>query len=300
MAYVSSARLSVLINGSPTSEFTTSCGLWQGDPLSPFLFCLAAEGISVLISRSLKMGALYGVESARTTYIHHLQFADDTLLFLPNDLQCLLNTKRMLRWFSLCSGLNVNFHKTNLVGGGVDEIYAEGISSVLRCRCDTLPIKYLGLPLGAYPKRISTWKHVLSQIRGRLNSWKGRLLSLAGRTILIKSVISAIPLYYMSIFCIPKTVARNITAMQSRFLWGGSVDNRKIYWLAWDTVAKAKDRGGLGVGNISAKNKALLFKWIWKLGTNDKASWADFIKAKYRPRFINGMPTFKEKLSGIW
>jgi len=117
---------------------------------------------------------------------------------------------------------------------------------------------------------------------------------------LIKSVISVIPLYYMSIFCIPKTVARKITAMQSRFLWGGSVDNRKIHRLAWDTVAKEKDRGGLGAGNISAKNKALLFKWIWKLGSNDKASWVDFIKAKYRPQFINGMPTFKKKLSGIW
>jgi hypothetical protein len=105
MACVSSTGLSVLINGSPTSEFTSSCGLRQGDPLSPFLFCLAAEGISVLISRSLKMGALYGVESAGTTYIHHLQFADDTLIFLPNDLQCLLNTKRMLRWFSYAQGL---------------------------------------------------------------------------------------------------------------------------------------------------------------------------------------------------
>jgi hypothetical protein len=103
----------------------------------------------------------------------------------------------------------------------------------------------------------------------------------------------------MSIFCIPKTVARKITAMQSRFLWGVSVDNRKIHQLAWDTVAKEKDRGSLGVRNISAKNKAFLFKWIWKLGSNDKASWADFIKAKYRPQFKNGMPTFKKKISGI-
>jgi hypothetical protein len=67
-------------------------------------------------------------------------------------------------------------------------------------------------------------------------------------------------------------VARKITAMQSLFLWDGSIDNRKIHWLAWETVAKEKDRGGLGVGTVSAKNKALLFKWIWKLGSNDKAS----------------------------
>jgi hypothetical protein len=128
---------------------------------------------------------------------------------------------------------------------------------------------------------------------------EGVVIITGRRTILIKSVISVIPLYYMSIFCIPKTVARKITAMQSRFLWGVSVDNRKIHQLAWDTVAKEKDRGSLGVRNISAKNKAFLFKWIWKLGSNDKASWADFIKAKYRPQFKNGMPTFKKKISGI-
>ena len=208
----------------------------------------------------------------------------------PNNLQCLLNVKRMLRWFSLCLGLNVNFHKSSLVGVNVAEIYAEGISSALKCICDTLPIKYLRLPLGANPNRISIWKPVLSQIRGRLNSWKGWLLSMAGRIILIKSVISTIPLYYMPISCIPKAVARKITAMQSLFLWDGSIDNRKIHWLAWETVAKEKDRGGLGVGTVSAKNKALLFKWIWKLGSNDKASWADFIKEKCRPKFINGVP----------
>ena len=72
MACVSTVRLSVLINGSPTSKFVASCGLRQGDPLSPFLFCLATESISVLISRSLKIGALYGMDSAGVKVIHHL------------------------------------------------------------------------------------------------------------------------------------------------------------------------------------------------------------------------------------
>jgi hypothetical protein len=81
MACVSTIRLSVLINGSPTPEFVVSCGLRQGDPFSHFLFCLAAEGISVFISRSLKIDALYGMDSASVKAIHHLQFADDTLFF---------------------------------------------------------------------------------------------------------------------------------------------------------------------------------------------------------------------------
>jgi len=72
MACVSTARLSVLINGSPTSEFTASRRLRQGDPLSLFLFCLVVEGISIFISRSLKMGALYGMDSTGIKDIHHL------------------------------------------------------------------------------------------------------------------------------------------------------------------------------------------------------------------------------------
>ena len=85
---------------------------------------------------------------------------------------------------------------------------------------------------------------------------------MVGRAILIKSVISAIPFYYMSIFCTLKVVAHKITTMQSRFLQGGSIDNTKIHRLAWETVVKEKNRGGLGVGTILAKNKALFFKWI--------------------------------------
>jgi len=69
------------------------------------------------------------------------------------------------------------------VGMDIDEIFAEGISGVLRCRCDILPINYLGLSFGSNPYRISTWKPVLSKIHGRLNSWKGRLLSMTRREL---------------------------------------------------------------------------------------------------------------------
>jgi hypothetical protein len=97
MTCVLTVRLSILINGSPTTEFVASCSLRLGDPISPLLFCLTAKGLSVFISRSLKIGVLYEMDSASVKAIHHLQFVDDTLFFLPNDLQCLLNVKRMLR-----------------------------------------------------------------------------------------------------------------------------------------------------------------------------------------------------------
>ncbi|KAJ6860028.1 hypothetical protein NC651_036381 [Populus alba x Populus x berolinensis] len=54
---------------------------------------------------------------------------------------------------------------------------------------------------------------MLFKIYGRLSSWKGRLLSMVWRAVLIKSVLIVIPLYYMSMFCIPKTIAQKITVM---------------------------------------------------------------------------------------
>lgn len=217
MECVWTGRLLLLINGSPTPEFVVSCGHRQEGPLSLFLLFLAFKGMSILIGKCLKSGALYGMDSIGAKSIHHLNL-QMTLLFFPNDLQCMLNVKRMLRWFNLCLGLYVNFYKSSLVGMNIDEIFAEGISGVLRCRCDILPIKYLGLSFSSNPNKISTWKPVLSKIHGRLGSWKGRLLSMTKRVVLIKDILFVIPLYYMSIFRIRKTVAQKITAVQSRFL----------------------------------------------------------------------------------
>jgi len=79
---VCTATASVLVNGSPTEEFSLHRGLRQGDPLSPFLFLLAVEGLhslmKAMIDNHLFSGYSVGVDSS--VVVSHLQFADDTLL----------------------------------------------------------------------------------------------------------------------------------------------------------------------------------------------------------------------------
>ena len=65
-------------------------------------------------------------------------------------------------------------------------------------------------------------------------------------------------------------------------------------------MVKEKNKGGLGVESVLAKNKALIFKRIWKLGCDDKASWADLIREKYKPSFSNELPQFCKRLSVTW
>lgn len=77
---VGTATTSVLVNGSPTEEFVIERGLCQGDPLSPFLFLLAAEGLSILMQSMVSAGLYrgYTVGSGDGIYVSNLQFADDT------------------------------------------------------------------------------------------------------------------------------------------------------------------------------------------------------------------------------
>jgi len=79
---IGSATTSVLVNRSPAEEFSMEMGLWQRDPLSPYLILLAAEGFNVLMTSLVATGMFHGYHVGRNdgVTISHLQFADDTLL----------------------------------------------------------------------------------------------------------------------------------------------------------------------------------------------------------------------------
>jgi len=95
--------------------------------------------------------------------------------------------------------------------------------------------------------------------------WKGRLLSMTGRVCMIRIVLNSLPLHYMSIFLMLRGIAHVITSIKRRFLWARTFDAKKICKVSWNLVVREKIRGGLRVGSLAGKNKALLFKWIWRL-----------------------------------
>jgi len=144
------------------------------------------------------------------------------LIFLPNDYSSLLHAKRILRWFEIISRPKVNFYKSSLIRINLDNKYTSGLANTIFFRNDTFPVRYLGLPLGANPNRLSIWKPVLSTIRAKLSIWEGKFLSMAGRRRLIKSVLNSLPLYYMSVFTMPKGIIKAISSINRCFLWKGT------------------------------------------------------------------------------
>jgi hypothetical protein len=192
--------MSVLVNGSPTEDFTVGRGLRQGDPLSPFLFLIAAEGLAGLMRRAVALGKFKGYQVSENIQFQMLQFADDTIILGEGTRDNLWTIKTLLISFELVSDLKINFIKSKLYGVNVVPSFLAAGSAFLSCRSDTLPFKFLGKPVGANPRRQATWKPIVEKMEKRLSSWSSRHLSYGGRVTLINSVLSSLPLYFFFFF----------------------------------------------------------------------------------------------------
>ena len=83
-----------------------------------------------------------------------------------------------------------------------------------------------------------------------------------GRVTLIKSILSNLPTYFLSLFPIPASVANRIARLQRDFLWGGLEDEPKFHLVDWSTMCTLLSSGGLGIRNLRTFNVALLGKWL--------------------------------------
>ena len=140
--------------------------------------------------------------------------------------------------------------------GEVPNVYV--LAEILGCRIESLPITYLGMPLGASHKSPTVWNPILEKTERKLTGWKKMYLSKGGRHMLLKSILSSFPTYYLSLFTIPTHVANKIERLQRDFLWGDS----KLHFVGWDKVCAPLQNGGLPIRKLTTFNKALLRKWL--------------------------------------
>lgn len=180
------------------------------------------------------------------------------------------------------SGLKINYSKSLLMGCNVTNDELVRLAALLDVEVGTLPIHYLGAPLGGNPKKRAFWSPVLERLRIKLQSWDSRFLSLAGRLTLLKSVLSAIPVFTMSVFLAPVGVVGDIEKLMRAFLWGNCSGVKKINWISWEQICKNSKLGGLGLGFLGWRNRALLLKWLWRFGNEKQALWRRVICVKYK------------------
>ncbi|GJT00400.1 RNA-directed DNA polymerase, eukaryota, reverse transcriptase zinc-binding domain protein [Tanacetum coccineum] len=274
-----SSRGSILVNGSPTSEFQFYKGLKQGDPLSPFLFILVMESLHLSFQNVVNAGLFKGVALDSSLQLSHLFYADD-VVFIGQWCDSNLSTiTHVLDCFFRASGLRINLHKSKLMGITVDNSLVDLAANDIGCLTLNFLFQYLRVNIGGNMSRINSWDDVINKVHHRLSKWKMKSLSIGGRLTLFKSVLGSMPIYYMSMFKVPIHVLRKLESIRSHFFNGVDPNVRKMMLVKWDHVLASKEKGGLSVSSLYALNRALIFKWVWRFRTQNLSLWSRVIKA---------------------
>lgn len=246
----STARLSVLVNGSPTEEFNMGRGLRQGDPISPLIFILVSEILHELMEKDCEMGMIQGVYVGEKLYVSHLQFADDTIFFLENSDKSVRGIKIILVLFQIITGLKVNFNKSFIYTSDRNAREALPWAKILECLVGSFPFEYLGAPIGSNSSKKKHWVPLTKKVRTKLAMWKSTVLSKAGRLVLIKAVLDSLPTYWLGMFKIPVGVAKELEKVKRNFFWGsgvtGNVTTRKLHTIKWEIITRPKRKGAWG------------------------------------------------------
>nr|GEU94601.1 hypothetical protein [Tanacetum cinerariifolium] len=245
MECVTTTSFSISINGSLHGYFKGKRGLRQGDPLSPYLFTLVMEILTLILRRRVRASSefTFHMYCSKLNLIN-LCFADDLFLFTHGDMDSARVIMESLEEFKNVYGLVPSLPKSTAYFCNVLNYVKLGILNILPFEEDKLPVKYLGVPL--VPSRLvhRDCQELLERVKHRVNDWKNKYLSFVGRAQLIRSVLSDMK----------KGKAK----------------------VAWEVVCLPKKEGGLGIRRLDIFNKALIASHIWSILSGKDLLWVKY------------------------
>ncbi|KAL6139472.1 hypothetical protein ACLB2K_057776 [Fragaria x ananassa] len=275
MNYVStilgSARLSVLINGSPKGYFACARGVRQGDPLSPLLFCLAEEALSRGLTSLFSSRRVKPISLPRGCSLTHVLYADDLFIFCRGDDASLTRLQSFLESYGQASGQLVNKEKSTFYLGDSYAHQSKAVRRILGFKFGTTPFTYLGVPIFKGMPRRFHLQALADKAKAHLLGWAGKLISMVGRVQLVHDVFQSMLLHSFSTYLWPSSLIKYLSTCARNFIWSGDVGIKKIVIVSWSQICAPKDEGGLGLRHLKSLNLAALLTMGWRVLTANSA-----------------------------
>ncbi|XP_022014453.1 uncharacterized protein LOC110913945 [Helianthus annuus] len=261
MACVTSTSFSLAINGNLHGYFRGKQGLRQGDPMSPYLFTLVMEVLTLILQHKVSFSADFKFHhKCEKQRIINLCFADDLFLFARGDHKSASVILQAINTFSSMSRLVPSMSKSIVFFGNVSDATKDRIRGIIPFDEGVLPVRYLGVPLISTRLLYSDCKRLVENLESRITDWKTKSLSFAGRLQLI-------------------LIISDLEDKMRRFLWAQRNNIKGKAKVKWSRVCKPKAEGGLGVRRVVDMNNALMVAHIWSLLTLRESLWVKWMHA---------------------
>ena len=224
-----SARISILINGSPKGYFGCSRGVRHGDPLSPLLFFLAEDFLNRWLVNAFRDNFLVLMHVPGNTHCpSHLLYADDVLIFCKASKVNLQRLVNIFHEYGSISGQDVNWNKSEIFfGNSISFARMNSLCSIAGFWRGSLPFTYLGVPLFIGAPKKKWLQAIANRILSNFDKWKGTTLSMAGRLALINSVIYSSFLHSFMVYRWPSQLLKHMEKCIRNFLWTGDIKSKK-------------------------------------------------------------------------
>ncbi|KAL3701937.1 hypothetical protein R1sor_019959 [Riccia sorocarpa] len=277
---VQGSRSKIHVNGHFSEDIPIERGVKQGCPLAPLLFAISTQPLMSILKGRRKDGTLKGLALCSNTSALHNLFADDTGVMLKADPENFAELQTAIHLYEEISGARLNIEKSTIIPIATKRTpdWMNRLDCYIAREGEV--IRYLGHPVGWNVKENQKCDYIIGKLQKRLGNWMYRMLSFAGRMVVMKYILKAMPNHLFTCLALNKQALGRMEAECRKFLWGKSDrGSDRVPLIAWKEIMKDKGDGGLAATSFLLQGKAMRLKHFLKVFTEEEEDWIRALKA---------------------